>query len=485
MNALALDNDIDIAGERYQAPPRPVTEDGRPIYRVPEGNLEALQAKVDRMNRRAAKLGMSPLVLAVVGEEFEVVERRRGGVDYTGNDFELDESAARPGDARVWFERVRIVLVTLTGECPRVNGWAMAATIQHEDGGNILRTVPGFEAVLPLRFREVTRACEHCGMDRQRNDTYVLQRVIEAGLGGAEEWKQVGRNCLADFLRSTNAAGLAEWAEVLADLDGHFGCFEDEEFAGGGRGERYVGALAYLAQVACCIRADGWLSRGKAKEMFGVTATADDAMGLMDQKTWDKLDAAAKAKYTPNEADGARAAAAIAWAQALPADVGNDYLWNIRVVSARDYVGRREAGLMASIVAAYDRHLERETERRAREAEGPSEYFGTKGERGYFHLLVTGTRELQSDYGPTTLVMLRDRAGNRAKWFATGTPGLAIGTEYWLKATVKGHEEYKGVKGTVLTRAAVVDADEVAAAADKELRKKARAEKKAAKAVAA
>ena len=36
-----------------------------------------------------------------------------------------------------------------------------------------------------------------------------------------------------------------------------------------------------------------------------------------------------------------------------------------------------------------------------------------------------------------------------------------------------------------MTRAAVVDADVVAAAADKELRKKARAEKKAAKAVAA
>jgi hypothetical protein len=144
----------------------------------------------------------------------------------------------------------------------------MAATIQHTPEGNILRTVPGFETLLPARFRSCDTACEHCNTDRIRKDTYVLQ--AEAG-----EWKQVGRNCLADFLRTGDASGWCEMAEILASLAGEMEGFEDGgEFACGEHTGYPMAAL--LAQVACIVRQDGWCSRKEAKDAWGAKCATVD-----------------------------------------------------------------------------------------------------------------------------------------------------------------------------------------------------------------
>lgn len=422
--------------EPEQATDRPTTADGLPIYRIPEHNLPSLNARIAKLNKRAAKLKMDPLVLAEIGEVFET--RRKRTVNEYGD----------IGLTRTIEYQVRFVLVTLTGHCPRVNGWAMAATIQHEDGGNILRTVPGFETMLPLCYRTASTGCAHCHTDRRRNDTYVLQSETGA-------WKQVGRNCLADFLRTDNAAGLAEMAEILAGLDSELSEFEDgEQFAG--NATQYFSAATLLTQVACCIRAGGWCSRTEAKASYvPKQATVDHALACFDPKFWAKLSAADQAELTPTDDDAQRATAAIAWAQELPADVTNDYLWNIRVISHREQISYREAGLAGSIIAAYNRAQEKELAAKY-ERDHPSEYFGTVGKREVFTLTPVSFRDLESRYGLTTLVMFRDPAGSRAKWFCSGSCSFELDRPIIVKATVKAHEEYKGSRQTLLSRVALV-----------------------------
>ena len=462
MNTTALDNAIDTPAQ--EKPERPVDVNGNAIYRVPEANLPQLQARVLKLNKRAAKLKMPPLVLTEIGEDFVEQSRR-----------EPDEET---GGYHTVKYTVRVVLVTLTGTAPRINGWAMAATIQHDEAGNILRTVPGFETTLPIRYRTASRACEHCGQDRRRNDTYVLQGEV----GG---WKQVGRNCLADFLRSEDATGLAEYAEILADIEEFMGEFEDQPEGGGGRGYQYFSALALLTQVACVVRADGWCSRTEAKNSpyGGKEATVDTALLCMNDKWWSKQSEKTKAKYTTNETDGEKAAAAIFWAQNLPVDTTSDFLWNIRVVSHREQLSYREAGLAGSIIAAYNRHLEQETKRKY-ERDHPSEWVGEVGKRDVFTLTVLSTREMSSDYGPMTLLMFRDEQGNRYKWWASGTPDMDVDKTYVVKGSVKAHENWTPkstadgqtahtVKTTVLTRVTVYDAEaEAKAQADKKAVKK-------------
>ena len=421
------------------------TIDGTPVYRVPEANMDALQARVGKLNRRALKLGMSPLVLTERGEEFGEIERSIA---------ERNEYGETEG-YRTVKQTIRMVLVTLQGTCPVVNGWQMAATIQHEEGGNVLRTVPGFERTLPQRYRTADTACEHCGLDRRRNDTYIL--VSDAGA-----WKQVGRNCLADFLRSSDASGLAEMAEILAGLDSEMRAFEESM---GGQGRTYFSALELLTQVACCIRADGWCSRTMAKDSYGKVATVDDALCCMDPKWFAKQSATWQESHTCKPEDTERATAAIEWARALDIDVANDYLWNIRVVSQRELISARESGLAGSIIAAYNRAVEQELKRKYERAH-PSEWFGEIGARAVYTLTVTGLRDLESQWGLTTLVMMTDASGNKCKWFCSGSSPLKAGETYTVKATVREHETWTprdatdgaGVKTTVLSRVSVYDA---------------------------
>lgn len=462
---------------------------GLPLYRIPEYNLDALKARVAKMNKRASKLGMEPIVVSEIGEEFDLYYRRlltdqEEWVLAKLQDGESNEQAQERLTATLkWptrFSLRRLVTLTVTGSLPRVNGWAMAATIQHDQAGNLLMTVPGFETTLPLQYRTAPTLCDHCHTNRVRKDTYVLQH--EDG-----SWKQVGRNCLADFIRSGNANAWAEAAEFLAGLSGEIAGFEDEGGESSGRGTIYFRAIDLLAQVACVVREDGWCSRTEAKNAFGKVATVDFALCLFDSKFVAKLSAVDQERFTAKDDDATRAEKAIQWAQELPGDVSNDYLWNILVVSHRENLSHREAGLAGSIIAAYLRHLEAEVKRAYERETTLDEHFGTVGKRDVFTLTVTGQRDMESDYGSLTLYKFRDADGRTAALFSSAsivrtvdgetTYGLNIGETVTVKASVKKHDVYNGLKQTMLTRLALYDAEAEAAA-----KKAAKAAKKLAKA---
>lgn len=190
-------------------------------------------------------------------------------------------------------------------------------------------------------------------------------------------------------------------------------------------------------------------------------ATVDEALSLWNKDAWKRLSAADQEKLTPVAEDEAKAAEAIAWAGGLDAAVGNDYLWNIRVLAMKEYIGYREAGLAGSIIAAYNRHLEREMAAKY-QRDQPSDWFGEVGKREVFELTVLSTREMSGDYGLVTLVMFRDTAGNRAKWFCSGSCGFKVNSVVTVKATVKEHTDYKGCKQTGISRVALYDAAEEA-----------------------
>ncbi len=461
--------------------------EGSPIYRVPEHNLDNLKARVAKMNKRAAKLGMEPLAVSEIGEEFDLYASRDTMTDMVDMGYRVpwvlvlrQEGESVPtaeqryiaslrGSWHPQFSLRRFVLITVTGTLPRVNGWAMAATIQHGEGGNILAHVPGFEEPLPQQYRLANTICEHCNKQRNRNDTYVLQHEDKT-------WKQVGRNCLADFIRSTNAAAWAESAEMLANLEAEIGEYEEDGESAGGHGQVYFSAKSLLAQVACVIRSDGWCSRTEAKTDFNKQATVDVALCLFDPKYFAKLKESQQKQYTPQEQDVARAEKAIEWAQALPSDVGNDYLWNIRVVSHRENLTHREAGLAGSIIAAYNRAMEQEVKRQYERENTLNEYFGTVGKRETYVLTVLSERDMESQYGSLTLYKFRDADGRMACWFSSALIqlkcadgetqyGLVVGETYKIKATVKKHEVYGGIMQTTLTRASVIEKVEMEVAA--------------------
>jgi len=447
-------------------------------YRIPERNLDGLQKQLEKLNRRATRLDVTPVTMRETGEEFELwaTPRCEDAGPFRINLRPRETLAQAEDRARVTFRGRwltflprRYVLVVVAGEAPKINGWSFAAVLQHLEGGNILAYVPGWETAVPTSYREAEPYCDHCRTTRERKDTYLV--CSDAG-----EWKQIGRSCLRDFTGHKDPQAIAEFAEHLAMFSGSCSAAEEYDDFGGGSQSRWISMASFLGVVAWCVRTEGWVSRKAAKDaMGGLQATADLAMHIL----WparnaedEKLGKGHAETHTDDDDRVAREA--IEWAQSLEPKVDDDYLWNLRVLAHSDAIEIRQTGLAASMVAAHARATERELERR-RQAEGAknSEWVGQPKERIETDLTLVSTKFFDNDFGGTNLMMFTDPAGNRIKWWASASAGWepAIGSTSHVKATVKEHAEYKGIKETVVSR--VQEYDPAAAAAAKAAAKEA------------
>ncbi len=364
----------------------------------------------------------------------------------------------------------RIPLV-LEGVTPRLAGWRFVATLQHLDGENIVRTLPG--ETIAEAYRTRGPVCDHCHIKRRRNDTYILRHEASAGPADASA-VQVGSSCLRDFLGGDDAAIIAAKAEILALAASVADGEDDERYGRGGPTERLLSE--YLPYVAWTVREDGWISRTAAKERDGVTASADRAWTLLLD-----LKARKEANCAPTAEDIELAAAAELWAESIPdADIDSakgDYLHNLRAVARTGLASHRTAGIAASAVTAYQRHIGQMRQRAARaERASLSVHLGTVGERVSFGLppktgkrgkptkgapvvlslapvtldFVTG---YDTDYGYVTVLKFRTEEGALLVWKASGDCPERddVGKTYTLVGRIKKHDEYKGEKQTMMT----------------------------------
>jgi hypothetical protein len=411
--------------------------DEQRTFTVPAVNMGRLRAKLDDLNKRARKLGCVEAELRVL-REYETTVRNELGIEVYPY-------------RRKWYE-----VEILNAEPVRLSGWRFIATIEPTEAGNIIRAAGDVE--VPQRYRTSDMTCDHCHSNRYRKEVFVIQH--EDG-----RYAQVGRNCLADFVGSTSAEHLVAQSQWLDELRG-LGEEAEEGFGGGGGGfERGEETFGYVAICAAAIRMYGWLSRTEARYGVGRQATADQAWVWVVGPMGYNKDAFADMErdgFSVGQADVELATKAVEWARAIPADVQNDYLYNLRTASSLDEVTGRNSGIVASLVQAYLREVERiEVERRKREAEeaNPSEWVGEVGKRDVFTLNVVGCIELQGDYGITYMIRFTDDDNNVVVWRSSNNFNWAHDTGHTvvLKATVKQHGEYKGQKQTYITRAAVIE----------------------------
>jgi hypothetical protein len=391
-------------------------------YVIPDRNFGEFQFRIAKLAKRAARLGV-------------------GEITYSSE--ERSRTDAKTG--RVYLSHA----VTLTGAAPKLAGWTFVATLQHAgEAGNILRAVPGAE--VPESFRTAAPNCDHCKAARMRRETFLVK-------SDAGELKQVGRQCVADFLGHADPQKIASLCEIWAEVGGLCEDAEGEDWRSGGRARERWDLLRFLTCTACAMRNYGWISRTKARESNDplVKATASHAFSIMSPSR----DQANDPKFPrTNAEDAAEADRALAWfeAEILPKEAKSDYEHNLSVISRMPSIDPKAFGLAASLIMIHRRAVGAALELGKRAA--VSQHFGEVGKRAEFTLTVTMIREFESNFGVTKLHKFLDAQGNEAVWFASREK-LRQGSTYVVKATVKAHNARDGVKQTVLTRCTVITVD--------------------------
>lgn len=410
------------------------------IHRVPDHRFVELEKRVERFARRSAKHGLKSLSIEVIGEEIvdEVYrDETTGVVKKTGR-------------------KLVFKLVVVHGEAPVVEGHTFIARLEHTGAGNIISKAPGVTDVeVPKTLRDRKSICDHCSTNRRRNDTFIV-RDDESG-----DMKQIGRNCLADFIRSSDATEAVKIWNLLAEIQ-RAAFREGDDMCGlGGSGHSYYGLEHYLTHVSRSIELNGWTSRGQA---YGsdVTSTSEDALFGMEPLTrYD--DKSAWEKAQPLDHNVTEATETLEWVKTLKGD--NDYENNLKVSCGLGIVKPKNMGLVASAVSVLRRNKERELYK-AREAKRTenSVHFGTIGSRYLRKLTVIKTKTLEGHYGTTFLYTMDDESGNSFKWFSSNgvwmkfegsedERGLDVGDNLFFVFAVKGHGEWNGALETTISRA--------------------------------
>jgi hypothetical protein len=376
--------------------------------------------KIEKINKKAKKLGFAPFVLTFANERLI--------------------TKLHPVSSLV-IDSYAVITATIEGETPKIAGWELFSIFENINGVIFTRTVPGKE----LTYNPTEIKCEHCGINRRRNKSFYLQNET------TKEFKEIGSTCVKDFIGHDPKGFL-----VMAGFNFEDIMKEANEYSGSERFEGY-NLEEYLAMTKAIINVRGWISAAGRDRMYekgieNVVTTASDVVDQFFARMRPALFPKNFEYIYSNEQDLEFAKKAIEFFTNKTET--NDYINNVKKILQMGYVPSRKEGLAASIVGSYYMHVQKELQTKTEKQE--SNHIGTIKERiKGMKLVYVGRNGFDSEFGYTFIHTLKDAAGNVFKWFSTNDIDADFGTEITLDGTVKKHDEYKGLKQTILTRCTI------------------------------
>jgi hypothetical protein len=361
-------------------------------FRVRVENLPSLRDRIERIDRRARRLGTGPVWLVDTGR--------------------------READRAV---------VVLQGDAPRLDGWRIAAVVRQRGADAQLRPVPGAPSLRLPAERWRTASCDHCRVVRNRKETFLL---FHDGDGAV---RQVGSSCMRDFLGGHDPERLCRQAEYLL-LAG-----AELSDADGGTAEpaATLELEAFLAHAARVVRRAGWTTRAAATDE--TPSSADQAEASLEHE----------APLDP--ADRRLARGTIAWARELLPLKRDPSAFELDLVAAvnEPWITRRERGLICAAVMIRRRELARARVRSRHQGRVGDEIDVV----GLVEYVFTRP---SARWGSVHHAILRDLQGNRYRWWSSRPLPIEEYRAYRLSGRVTAHDEYRGERETVLTRCRTV-----------------------------
>ena len=383
-------------------------------YKIPFDNLPKAVAKIATINKKALKNGLSPMSIEY-GETF-ITEEEMFTRDYTRK-VKVD-----------WVE------ISIKGTFPVIDGWRCFASIEHEDGVNLIN-VHGDKDVSKWRAIDEP-VCEHCHTKRIRKYSYLIENLKTGDI------KQVGKSCLKDFLKKDPDTML----NYLAWFDGFIREFEEGGEYWGGRPVPKYDILDVAEIAAMAVREWGftpsrdigstkdaiveWLNDPKSQREFPITENDK----VVAKRTLDSFgEAGVFSNFEKMMED----------------------LITVKIITTKYF------GYVAGAVFGNIKKTEKAASQAMDALNYKNEHIGTVKERTEFDVKLEATRVIHGDYGATTIHDFVTTDNHKLVWFCSGKglleAGLTeIGEEITIVGTVKGHGEFNGLKNTVINRVKMV-----------------------------
>lgn len=417
-------------------------------YMIPEENVENLEKKFNIAARKIRKINPE-LEPTMTKSNHTIVLVRK--IEFRPCDCRSESTVKE-----VPYEARRVELKIPDEAVFAENNWAFGGSVEPSgvDGKNFVNVNLsdndlGF--IVPTKyFSSNPCACDYCKTNRKRNKTYL---VVNQETG---EWKQLGKECLKLFVSGIDIDAIATFESFIKEA-------EDAENPGDeffyGRSFKFVKVADALALACAVYHERGYLAtrdsvgnpndlcnknivQRKLAQQYGYDS---DFLNITNS-TRDKIDA------TTFRSDINAAKDAMGGVEQLPDD---PYYNNLKVIVANEYAPLNKLGFLVSIPKAIDRYKEEMRKQEEREKlAAESNYLGSVGEKISANF-VSG-REVaccETQFGLLHIYEFKDANGNTLVWKSGSSKNIPeSGT---VTGTVKSHEEYNGIKQTVILRAKI------------------------------
>lgn len=302
--------------------------------------------------------------------------------------------------------------------------WKVIAQIEHLPEGNVIKEFT--DTKVPEIYRNRPGVCDHCGVDRQRKITYIVENAKEG------TFAQLGRSCVSLY---TGCIQLLDGVLPLLSLEEYDVDHMDTDHLVIDSMWSYLPTESVVAWSLACIEKYGYVK----------TRTEDGERNSLStyRRVLDNMEAySTKGDFEPREAHYERFPEILEWVSERSED--NTFFSNVYVLLKGKYISHKNAAYVVGAVGAFlrDKALENKTN---------NSFVGEIGDKVTFDIEeISVLSSFKSIYGLCYVYRIVDTDGHV---FTTMTSrSLNISDVKKAKGTVKEHMTAKGEKRTVLTR---------------------------------
>lgn len=288
-----------------------------PIYKINEDLVDTLMSNISKIERKCKKYGF-PFKAEVVGEEIV------------------------PSPKNKTNQYIKRILIDIEGTV-KIEGWEFIALLENCNGVNIIKGAKD-NIQIPELYK-TRHICDHCNTKRNRVSTILIRNTTTG------EYKQVGRQCISDYIGKSaeQYAAYIEFVKGVQDL-------EYESFS-----DNINVSRSYFLTIDVISYAI------KNIKQYGYVPTV---ISFRDAETKDPTatkvysDLVDRHSDMYSKEDKEEAEAVIEWAKHIDGS-DNSYYHNIQTILSNKYISSNNLGIAVSAVPAKYKYDSKKAEQAA------------------------------------------------------------------------------------------------------------------------